>query len=347
MKTTVFNQRIIDWSLHSGRHNLPWQKNKTPYRIWVSEVMLQQTQVKTVIPYFRRFVHRFPSIKQLASAELDEVLQYWAGLGYYSRARYLHQSAKIIHQQFHGRMPRDLETLMTLPGIGRSTAGAILALCHNQSVPILDGNVKRILCRHQNIAGWSGDSAVNKKLWRATEQLLPKTKLTEYTQGLMDLGAMVCSRSNPQCAICPVHTDCKARIAGTIQERPEKKPSKAKPTRSLAMIMLTCDKWVLLQRRPPQGIWGSLLCFPETTKPEQAKVWCHNFRANSNDINFWRPLPHTFTHFTLNIHPVHIRLNQIPLMIRDKDDYVWCKIGTQLAVPAPVKQLLQQLNTVE
>ena len=347
MPAPRFSRKIITWSSRYGRRDLPWQKNRTHYRVWVSEIMLQQTQVKTVIPYFQSFMERFPTLGDLAVAELDEVLQYWAGLGYYSRARYLHRTARIIHTEFKNKFPLDIKTLMSLPGIGRSTAGAILALCDKKRLPILDGNVKRILTRHRNIAGWPGTSSTNKQLWDLAEQLLPKKDIDYYTQGLMDLGAMICTRNNPQCDRCPVNTDCEARIAGTIDQRPERAPAKIKPVRSVAMLIVTHQHSVLLQRRPDQGIWGGLLCFPEIEQAQRAETWCRNHVGKVRHIHQWNKISHSFTHFTLNITPLHIPLHRLPTQVMEQSNYVWCKIKPRLAVPAPVKRLLIQLTQME
>ncbi len=344
MQDPDFSNQLITWFQRHGRKNLPWQKKKTAYRIWVSEIMLQQTQVKTVIPYFIRFMHRFPTVSRLASAELDEVLECWAGLGYYSRAKYLHQSARRVRDKHHGKIPAEIAALVQLPGIGRSTAGAILALCYEKPFPILDGNVKRVLTRYFNIAGWPGKSQVEKKLWKLSERLLPAKQIADYTQSLMDLGALICTIQTPDCAVCPVRNNCQARIANKIALRPGKKPAVSKPQRSVIMLIITVKDSVLLVRRPPTGIWAGLMCFPEFTRFESMEIWCRKQLKASYSINEWAVFKHTFTHFHLIVTPIHINLPAKPKQGVRETSYVWCKMYAQLAVPAPVKKLLQKLQ---
>jgi len=241
-----FAARLIAWHAEHGRHDLPWQKRRTPYRVWVSEIMLQQTQVATVIPYYRRFMTRFPTLQSLADAPQDEVLHLWTGLGYYARARNLQKAAQQIRGRHGGRFPRDIESVQALPGIGRSTAGAILALSTGQRHPILDGNVKRVLTRHGAIAGWPGDRRVEQKLWALAEAYTPKARAADYTQSIMDLGATLCTRTRPRCGECPVAADCQARKLGRQMDFPAAKPRKLLPVRRTRMLMLVADGAVLL-----------------------------------------------------------------------------------------------------
>ena len=340
-----FSTRLLKWHARDGRKDLPWQRNVSAYRVWVSEVMLQQTQVQTVIPYYRRFIQRFPSLKSLAEAPLSEVITHWAGLGYYARARNLHRTAGLIRKQHGGRFPKDINTLMTLPGIGRSTAGAILVLAYNQRHAILDGNVKRVLARHADIGGWPGKVAVNRTLWQQAERYLPHYEIAQYTQALMDLGAMICTKTNPQCEVCPVSEDCLARHAGRIAERPQPPPAKIKPQRHVFMLMAICKDELLLERRPTSGIWGGLLSFPEMRSEAEAKAWC---QRRLGPIHRMRCLPsfkHQFTHFSLTITPLETRLTKIYPQISEENGLVWCKLLSSIGgVPAPVKKLIIQLK---
>ena len=338
-----FSQNLVQWFANNGRKNLPWQIRKTPYRIWVSEIMLQQTQVKTVIPYFNEFMKHFPSIRRLANASLEEVMTYWAGLGYYSRATHLHQTAKHIDRQHKGRLPRDFDALMALPGIGRSTAGAILALCYEEPYAILDGNAKRVIARQYAINSWPGKSAVAKELWRLSEELLPKKEIVNYTQALMDIGAMVCLRTNPNCSDCPVSTSCQARQQNIIQQCPGKPPTKVRPVRKTTLLMITCGDTVLLERRPNSGIWRGLLSFPEISKPTEAESWCLHRLGTIGAISRWPLMHHTFTHFSLAITPLHIDLQHFPQRVMENNTDIWYKIHKTQAVPAPVRHLLEKL----
>ncbi len=342
----TFSHRLLTWYDREGRKDLPWQLDKTPYRVWVSEVMLQQTQAQTVIPYFKQFVGKFPTPSALAAARPDEVLRQWAGLGYYARARNLHLAARRVCERFGAEVPQRYEDLITLPGIGRSTTGAILALCFDRAFPILDGNVKRVLARHEDVAGWPGETAVARRLWALSEALLPRKRVADYTQAIMDLGATVCTRVRPRCADCPVSRDCKARIGGHIAERPATCPKRRKPTRSTAMLIITHDNEVLLERRPATGIWGGLLSLPEVRRASDAPAWCRRRLGFDAKPIRWSRLTHEFTHFKLNIEPVAIHFHRPPHRIMESNNLVWCKIRNAdgAGVPAPVKKLLAQLN---
>ena len=278
-----FADAVIDWFETHGRHDLPWQADPSPYRVWVSEIMLQQTRVSTVIPYYQRFMARFPDVSALAAAEIDQVLHLWTGLGYYARARNLHKAARTIAYEHQGEFPDNLEELMQLSGIGRSTAGAILALSHGLPAPILDGNVKRVLARCFAVAGYPGNGRTSAELWALAERLLPprtddsgtgstRTRIAAYTQGMMDLGATVCSRANPNCPRCPLQGRCLARLRNEVDRYPARKPSRALPLRSVAMFVFQDrDGRVLLEKRPPNGIWGSLYSLPQIDMPSPAQ----------------------------------------------------------------------------
>ena len=259
-----FSDKILIWYDNYGRKNLPWQRNRDPYRIWLSQIMLQQTQVKTVIPYFKKFIQVFPDIKSLATADLDHVLHLWTGLGYYARARNLHKTAKIICQNYDEHFPESFDEVLKLPGIGRSTAGAILSLAHGQHQIILDGNVKRVLARFHGITGWPGFKKVEEILWLNAADHTPKQQVAQYNQAIMDLGATVCTRSQPDCRPCPIAKKCYAQQNGEQKNYPGSKPRQSLPQKNVVMAMIQNNKnEVLLLQRPPTGIWGSLWCFPE------------------------------------------------------------------------------------
>ncbi len=346
-----FIQKVLQWYEQFGRKNLPWQQKISPYRVWVSEIMLQQTQVQTVIPYFKRFMKRFPTVVSLAQANEDEVLHLWTGLGYYARARNLHRAAVIIQQEFNGKFPTDLSLLQSLPGIGRSTAGAILALSMQISAPILDGNVKRVLARIHAIPGYPGVADVAEKLWQLAEQYTPKKNIAAYTQAMMDIGAMICTRSKPQCTKCPLQKICVAHQQGQELTFPGKKPSKQIPIKSQQLLILCNQKGeVILEKRPAQGIWGGLWSLPECPLKENIESWCwKNYRCHVRCYDFWPTFRHTFTHFHLNITPIVVQID----VGKNKalfDNLVWynVKIPDARGLAAPVKQLLLQVaNNLE
>lgn len=342
-----FHQRILDWYDHHGRKDLPWQKNKTPYRVWLSEVMLQQTQVKTVIPYFQKFIKNFPTTKKLAQAQLDEVLKHWAGLGFYARARNLHRTAQIIQSEYNGKFPTDLLELQKLPGIGRSTAGAIVSLSMNQSAPILDGNVKRVLTRLFAIDSFPYDSKTQKELWQLAENLTPRECCADYTQAMMDLGATVCTPDQPKCKICPVNKFCLGYKEGKPETYPVAKPGKKIPERSIQLLILYNSKdEILLEKRPPIGIWGGLWSLPET-QDEDIVLWGKkNYHCTIGKIKHLSTFKHAFSHFHLHITPVlaQVKKWQPPLM--ESSAKVWYKLAQleEAGLPAPVKTILQQLT---
>ncbi|MDP3745108.1 MAG: A/G-specific adenine glycosylase [Methylotenera sp.] len=343
---TDFANRLIIWQKVHGRHDLPWQNTTDPYAIWVSEIMLQQTQVSAVIGYYAKFMARFPTITTLASATQDEVLQHWSGLGYYSRARNLHNAANTIMDEHSGNFPQDFETMQTLSGIGRSTAAAIASFAFNQVQTILDGNVKRVLTRYFAITGWPGTPKIEKQLWALAERLLPRTEMVAYTQGLMDLGATLCTRSKPKCGSCPLSSSCEAynlNLAGIL---PTPKPRKAIPEKQITMLILMHGNEVLLEKRPPTGIWGGLWSFPETEVTD-------DFAATSLEkfgmaVQIGQPLPilsHTFTHFKLHILPQPLQALKPPSQAKESGQ-VWLSIEDAIgaAIPTPVRKILHALT---
>lgn len=338
----LFQKKILDWFDQFGRKDLPWQRDINPYKVWVSEIMLQQTQVSTVIPYFNKFMVSFPDLDALAEAHLDSVLQHWAGLGYYARARNLHKSAQIIHQQ--GLFPDSLETLSALPGIGRSTAGAILSIAFGQNQPILDGNVKRVLARFHAISGWTGDSKVMRELWRLSAYYTPEQRTADYTQALMDLGATLCTRSNPGCHQCPIQADCLARIEAKTSQLPTPKPGKSLPVKQ-CYVLLAVDQSmdVLLTQRPPAGIWGGLWSLPEFISLNEAEAWCAQKNLQVMEQRILDPQRHTFSHFHLDYTPLLIKTNNPNNNVMEASPWIWYKAAEtrKLALPAPINRLLQ------
>ncbi|MBK8816729.1 MAG: A/G-specific adenine glycosylase [Methylococcaceae bacterium] len=344
MAPAIFQQKLLAWFDKCGRKDLPWQHPITPYRVWLSEVMLQQTQVSTVIPYFLAFVDNFPDIESLAQADLDDVLRLWSGLGYYARARNLHKAAKIICET--KRFPDSLEELAVLPGIGRSTAGAILCIAFNKSHPILDGNVKRVICRFHAVSGWPGNNAVNKNLWSLSAAYTPIERVADFTQAMMDLGATVCLRSSPACEQCPLIEGCTAYSEGIIKNLPTPKPAKALPVKQqVFMILQNRQGQVLLEKRPPTGIWGGLWSFPEFSTVEEAFIWCELRNMNIKAHKSGAVQRHTFSHYHLDFTPLMIHIDCENYSIMEGERGLWCD-GTQinkLGLPAPVKQLCKQL----
>jgi len=352
MSGNAFANTVLNWFSHSGRHHLPWQQNPTPYRVWVSEIMLQQTQVSTVIPYFQRFMTQFPDVHALAAAPLDEVLHHWTGLGYYARARNLHRSAVIVSTQLQGEFPGDVEALCALPGIGRSTAGAILALGCGVRAPILDGNVKRVLCRYHAIEGWPDLPAVQKSLWVIADVSTPADDFAAYTQAMMDLGATVCTRSKPACLLCPLQAGCQAHAAGRVAELPHRKASKTLPRRTLCMLMCrSASGHVLLEKRPASGIWGGLWSFPEFADLAAAQQFCQAHRlAGRSPLEPWAAVKHTFSHFHLEITPLLADGAEPADTVMEAERWLWYPLGpasamqtTAVGLAAPVKALLQRL----
>lgn len=347
MQHDDFSHLVLAWFDQHGRKSLPWQQNPTPYRVWVSEIMLQQTQVATVIGYYQRFMAHFPDVQALAAAPIDEVLHLWSGLGYYARARNLHRAAQLVCAQHHGNIPADIAELSALPGIGRSTAGAILALSCAQRQPILDGNVKRVLARYHAIAGWPGNSAVQAALWALADQHTPTARVEAYTQAMMDLGATVCTRSRPQCCRCPLVGGCQAYATGQQAAYPARKPPKVLPVRATRLILArTADGRVLLEQRPPTGIWGGLWSFPECPPDAEVSDWCQRVLGLTvTEVQAWAVLRHTFSHFHLDITPLRVTVGAVT-GVMDSARQVWYNAADpdRRGLAAPVQRLLAVLS---
>jgi A/G-specific adenine glycosylase len=350
-----FSGAVVAWQKQHGRHALPWQNTQDAYRIWLSEIMLQQTQVSAVIPYYQRFLLRFPDVKSLAAAASEEVMALWSGLGYYSRARNLHRCAQRVAAEYGGVFPDDPALLADLPGIGRSTAAAIAAFAYGRRAAILDGNVKRVFARTFGVEGFPGAKPIEDQLWRRAVDLLPLRDMESYTQGLMDLGATLCTRSKPACTRCPLMQRCVAYATDRVAELPVRKPKKAVPERSTAMLVVADGDQVLLQQRPDSGIWGGLLSLPECLLNAEADndsdddllqrdAEIARVVAPFGVMQSCAPLQafsHVFTHFKLQIAPYQVLL-QKRLPNVGQHDFVWYPIR-QLAdapLPAPVKKLL-------
>src|ERR1700754_1419005 len=311
---TDFSSRLIAWQRIHGRHELPWQNTRDAYRIWLSEIMLQQTQVSTVIPYYARFLERFPTVTALADAPIDDVMALWAGLGYYTRARNLHRCAQVVAHEHGGAFPQTVDELAELPGIGRSTAAAIPSFAFAARATILDGNVKRVLARVFGVEGFPGEKRVENAMWTLAESLLPdaanKDEVTAYTQGLMDLGATLCVRGKPDCTRCPFAADCMAHVTGRQRELPAARPKKAVPTRRTWMLVLRDGDAVMLEKRPPSGIWGGLWSLPEAADEATLAARARSFGA-SETVSPLASLTHTFTHFRLDTEPRMVELNKL------------------------------------
>ncbi len=342
---TQFASQVLHWFDRHGRHDLPWQHDITAYRVWVSEIMLQQTQVTTVIPYFLQFMQRFPSVEELAAADVDKVLHLWTGLGYYARARNLHKAAQHIVENHGGELPQSVETLNALPGIGQSTAGAIAALSMNIRAPILDGNVKRVLTRYHRIDGWPEQSKVKQRLWDIADSATPTSRVADYTQAMMDLGATVCTRSRPNCDDCPLRTDCQAFKHDCIADHPGKKPRKVLPVKSVAMfIMQNSAGEVLLQKRPPTGIWGSLWSLPESPSKSELPNLAHLGLRHGKQTELGK-IRHSFSHYHLDIVPIHLYADHRPNAVMDSSSWLWYPLdhSLEIGLAAPVKKLLTDL----
>jgi A/G-specific adenine glycosylase len=348
MPNDSFANRLLTWFDRHGRKDLPWQHDIDPYRVWVSEIMLQQTQVKTVIPYFARFMAAFPTVQALAAAPIDDVLHLWTGLGYYARGRNLHRAATEVCERFAGTFPDTVEDLETLPGIGRSTAGAIVSIAHRRRAVILDGNVKRVLARHACVEGWPGLTAVHNTLWQLAEAYTPEARCADYTQAIMDLGATLCTRSRPRCEDCPVASDCQARATGRQAEFPGKKPRKALPVRETVMLLAVAPSGeVFLEQRPAPGIWGGLWCFPELEATGAVTGAClDRWGLEPESV---RPRPtfrHTFSHYHLDITPVLAQLPASPGGVMASTRQLWYNRARppRVGLAAPVARLLAALD---
>ena len=343
-----FATRLLAWFDHSGRNNLPWQHPRTPYRVWLSEIMLQQTQVATAAPYFERFVAALPDLPSLSAADPDQVLALWSGLGYYARARNLHATARRCVEVHGGELPRDIEALVALPGIGRSTAAAILSQAWGDRHAILDGNVKRVLTRYLGVAGWPGSSTVEKALWQHAEAHLQSRavdeRMADYTQAQMDLGAILCSRNNPACALCPLQDDCVARIEGRVAELPTPKPGKTIPQRHARVLWLEdTEGRILMQRRPPAGIWASLWTLPQAEDETAAAAWfARHVEGDLGAADRLAPIAHAFSHYKLELQPLRLRGIVLRGAVGDNADLRWVarpQLAT-LGIPAPIRRLL-------
>jgi A/G-specific adenine glycosylase len=325
-----FARKMLKFYDQMGRKDLPWQQNKTAYSVWVSEIMLQQTQVKTVIPYYQKFLKSFPNVQALAQADVDQVLQHWAGLGYYSRARNLHQCAKMVVSEYQGEFPRTLEEIIKLPGIGESTGGAILSLAYGLPEAILDGNVKRVLARVFLVEGWYGVSSVSKALWQLSRQYTPKSRTGDFNQAMMDLGASLCSRSQPLCSECPLKSDCAAHLQEKTVEFPHRKPKKKIPTKQATMLLTLNDHdQIQLIKRPPSGIWGGLWSLPE-------------IQANSDQLERFDSFKHTFSHYHLQVEVVAAQPTSQG--VEENSNAAWHNIDqlSSLALPTPIKKFLSK-----
>lgn len=344
MLEPTFAARLVAWQRQHGRHDLPWQVSD-PYRVWLSEIMLQQTQVASVLGYYPRFVARFPDVASLAAAEQDEVLALWSGLGYYSRARNLHQAARRVMGEFGGEFPDTRDAIASLPGVGRSTAAAVAAFAFGRREAILDGNVKRVLARAFGIAGFPGERAVEKQMWALAERLLPAAAadMQAYTQGLMDLGATVCTRGRPACTVCPMVDGCVAAREGRTALLPTPRPRKAQPTRYATLALVLHGGRVWLERRPPSGIWGGLLSLPEFDGSAAVEAWL-DARGAGELLPSWPEFEHVFTHYRLVITPQPVRVDRLDARAADEGG-AWLPLAEapDAGVPAPVRRLLLQL----
>lgn len=351
-----FATALISWQREHGRHGLPWQGGSA-YRVWLSEIMLQQTQVVTVIPYYQRFIASFPTISSLAAASEEQVLSHWSGLGYYARGRNLHRAAQIIVSLHEGEFPQQYEQILALPGIGRSTAAAICAQAYQQRYAILDGNVKRVLARYCGISGSPSIKSVENKLWQQAEVLLPHDDIEHYTQALMDMGALLCTRNKPQCGSCPVQGHCIAFLDGRIGELPTPRPRKTLPEKQATLVLLMHGNDILLEKRAPQGIWGGLWCLPQFDNEATASIWCKQQGLNHLTPPFQsdlpvhskkhfktpRPFTHTFTHFKLHITPKVLHVASKPP--HTQSTHIWLDVDAALsaAIPTPLRKLLKEI----
>lgn len=362
------SKKLLTWYQQHGRKDLPWQLNRTAYRVWVSEIMLQQTQVKTVIPYFEKFMQSFATVQGLANASEDAVLHHWSGLGYYARARNLHKAAQQVRDEHGGQFPLKFDDVLALPGIGRSTAGAILAQAEGQKHAILDGNVKRVLARFHAVQGWTGQKKVQDKLWQYAEQHTPSKQLADYTQAIMDLGATLCKRGKPNCPQCPLMKGCEAYATEQVDALPTRKPKKTLPVKSVRMLLLQNDQQqILLEKRPPTGIWGGLWSLPEMPLESSPKDWCAaHYQLSIKTSNELPVMRHTFSHFHLDITPciaeVNTPMNNHGQSVMEAERRLWYKASQKnrgknrgksrgqdrtqpaLGLAAPVSHLLNRLN---
>lgn len=342
-----FAHRLLRWHQRHGRHDLPWQLNRDPYRVWLSEIMLQQTQVGTVTPYYLRFLERFPTLSDLAKAEIAEVMAQWSGLGYYARARNLHLCAQTVWNEWGGQFPHDPGTLASLPGIGRSTANAIAAFCFSARVPILDGNVKRVLSRVFGIDGFPGSTAVERSMWSLAESLLPTGAMENYIQAQMDFGATQCTRSKPLCDRCPLENMCVARRDGRVADLPTPRPKKTLPLRRVTVLILRNKGRILLVQRPSNGIWGGLHSLPEMESSSTPSSTAKSLGCHTGGFHALPTLLHTFTHFKLDIQPLMAEVkSRQPIPGKGLS---WLDLGEAkyAPLPAPIRRIIEQLSSTE
>lgn len=343
-----FRKKLLAWFDHAGRHNLPWQNPRDAYRVWLSEVMLQQTQVVTVIAYFERFIARFPTVHTLAAASIDEVLALWAGLGYYTRAKNLHRCARLICDNYQGRFPEDITTLMTLPGIGRSTAGAIVAQAFGRYGVILDGNVRRVLIRVHALHGDPTSAALQQQLWSLAETYTPKERVADYSQAIMDLGALVCTRSRPRCNICPLQSLCQAYQNQSVMALPSKRHTKIKPLKHCWMLVTrNSQQHILLVKRPLSGLWNGLWSLPSLDAPEHLNDWLQSQHLHITQRQTMTGFRHTFSHFSLDIDVLLLDIEPLSgWMVAEDRGEQWFSVAQalQLGIPAPIKRILKALH---
>jgi len=342
--TSALAPALLAWHARAGRHDLPWQKDRTPYRVWVSEIMLQQTQVASVIPYYTRFLARFAALRTLADAEVDEVLHLWSGLGYYARARNLHRAARCVRDQYGGEFPGDFASIASLPGIGRSTAGAILALSRDLRFPVLDGNARRVLARYFGVTRPRADPAGEKRLWELAERCTPQTQVAAYTQAIMDLGATVCVRRRPLCLCCPLADGCFARRTGREHELPAARRARLRSRREVFMVVALAESGgVLLERRPEHGVWGGLWCLPEFATATAASAFARDSLGAAGSPQPLAALEHAFTHFDLSITPLLVRCARGAAVEEGAGLWYNLREPQRIGVPAPVTALLSRL----
>lgn len=341
-----FSQLVTNWYHKHGRKNLPWQKNKTLYIIWISEIMLQQTTVKSVIPYFKRFILTFPNIKALYNSTLDEVLHLWSGLGYYNRAKNIYKSAQIITNQHHGIFPSNFSDVLKLPGIGRSTAGAILSLSLNFFYPILDGNVKRVLIRYYGIIGSLKDRIIEKKLWSIIEVITPIHNTRQFNQAMMDIGALICLHKNPKCNICPLHERCVAKKQQTWENYPLKNKKKISPIKTSWFILIKFNDKFWMEKNTKKEIWKNLFCFPNFDTKEMALNWLKEKKVKVNQYKTMTPFIHKFSHLFLYIYPILIKLSSSLEFYENKNISLWYNLQQpqHIGLPKPVQKILQNFR---
>jgi len=349
MPCEAFAPKLLGWFALHGRHDLPWQQAMTPYRVWISEVMLQQTQVATVIPYYQRFMERFPTLASLAAAPLDEVLHLWTGLGYYARARNLHRCAILVMDQYAGEFPTRLEEMMSLPGIGRSTAGAILAIASGLRHPILDGNVKRVLSRVFGVAGDPASPVLLESLWSLAERCTPFGEVGAYTQAIMDLGATLCTRARPACTVCPMNLECVAAREGRQAELPGKKQKRARPSREATLLIAQSGDGTLaavfVERRPAAGLWGGLWSPPQFEDEAAAMAWCvRELGEPESGGQAMMPIEHAFTHFDLRLKPLRVRCRPRAGIREGEQRWYELHDPPRIGLPQPIKELFSLLR---